>query len=565
MALSFLVLGCKTSKPKDELTKRDDEKYKFKEVFHTAIQEKMRDNYDVAEGLFLKCLAMQPENDAVHFALSDVYEVMGDMNKALEYAQMAYDLDIENKWYQLRCANLFFEAGNYHKAAEFYRISIGDEKNLEIKFKYAESLIYSAQYKPAIEILSEIEVEVGISPNLSLTKHDLYLELGDKDAAANEMRRLIESDPDNIQNRLVVADYFLRTNQMDKAEKMIDETLNIAPNNGEVRLILADIAIRKGDLTTCFENLELGFESEDVNLSQKMRLISNLQQYAFEQTEDGILIKDGLTNLYEIIYDDNIQNDTLHAQYGYFLDGIGKPLEAVEQFKKVVEINPKHYDNWMTLIYGQMDIKDFDGMFETCKEAVELFPSQPTIFLMAGMSAIEIKKFDQAEEWLYYGKGLVVKNPSLEAEFQHQLGVLSWKQEDYTQAHSYFDQAKEIDSYNGNIYESKALCLVEQGNNEEALAEAQDAVDQAPTNAFFLNLKALILFKTGDLKNAQKTVENALVYEPRNPMIIENYGDILFEAGKVDQALEQWQKAMENGGYNNILQKKITDKKYYEQ
>mgnify|MGYP002620811384 CR=1 FL=1 len=557
--------GCKTSKPKDELTKRDDEKYAFKEVFHSAMQEKMRDNYDIAEQLFIKALAMQPENDAVHFALSDCYEKLGDKNKSLEYAVKAYELDNANKWYQLRCADLYFAAGNYHKAASFYKISIEDERSLDIKFKYAESLIYSAQYKLAIEILDEVEVEVGVSPNLSLTKHDLYLELGDQESAVQEMKKLIESDPNNIDNRLVVADYFLRTNQMDKAEKMIAETLEMAPQNGEVRLILADIAIRKGDLTTCFEHLEIGFKSEDVSLSQKMRLIGNLQQYAFEDSEDGHAIKDGLFNLYDIIYDDSIKNDTLHAQYGYFLDGIGKPLQAIEQFELVVGINPKYYDNWMTLIYAQMDIKDFDGMFETSKKAVELFPAQPTIFLMGGMAAIEVEAFDQAEEWLYYGKGLVVKNPSLEAEFQHQLGVLSWKQEDYEQAHTYFNQAKEIDNYNGNVYESKALCLVDQGKNEEALAEAQDAVDQAPTNAFFLNLKALILFKTGDLEDAQKTVENALVYEPRNPMILENYGDILFQSGKEEKALEQWQKAIDNGGYNAVLDRKLNDKKYYEE
>lgn len=555
--------SCKTGKT--DPPKNKGGRYDFKQVFHQAMQEKMRNNYDVAAENFLKCLGMEPENDAVHFALSDCYEALGETEKALQYAVKAHELDRENKWYQLRCADLYFAKGNYHKSAEYYGYSIASEKNIEIKFKYAESLIFSQQYKKAIVILDEIEVETSIAPHLSLTKHDLYLELGDENGAEAELKKLVESDPGNTENQIVVADYFLRTNQMPKAEKIANEALNLAPNNGELRLILADIAIRKGDLKTCFEHLEIGFNSADVSLTQKIGLIGNLQQYAFEDSEDGRMIKSGLEKLYVIIYSDEIGNDTLHAQYGYFLDGINKPLEAIEQFKKGVGINPASFDNWMTLIYAQMEVKDYAGMLESSKKAVDLFPAQPTIFLLAAIAALENKMYDQAEEWLYYGKGLVVRNPGLEAEFQHQLGVLSWKQKDYDQAHMYFDEAKRIDNFNGNVYESKALCFMDEGKKDEALGEVQSAIDQVPTNAYFLNLKATIHARRGEPDDALRSVESALIFEPKNPLILENYGDILFRKGQIDKAVEQWQKALDNGGYSPLLIKKLNDKTYYEQ
>ena len=565
MGILFIgISSCKTAKP-DKDKKVKDSRYDFKSTFHNAMQEKMRDNYDVAAEEFQKCLSMEPDNDAVHYALSDCYEKLKQMEKSLEYAVKAYDLDNSNKWYQLRCADLYFAKGDYHNAAKYYGMSIEEEKNLDIKFRYAESLIFSAQYKEAITVLDELEVETMVSPQLSLTKHDLYLELGDQESADKELKKLIENDPNNIENRIVVADYFLRTNQMQEAEKIANDALEIAPKNGELRLILADIAIRKGDLTTCFNHLEVGFNSADVSLTQKMGLIGNLQQYAFEDSEDGRKIKAGLESLYQIIYTEELQNDTLHAQYGYFLDGIGRPLEAIEQFEKVVKIHPASFDNWMTLIYAQMDIQDYDGMFKSSKEAVELFPAQPVIFLFAGISATESGNFDQSEEWLYYGKGLVVKNPSLDADFQHQLGILSWRQKDYDQAHTYFDEAKRIDAFNGNVFHSKAMCYLDQDKKDEALKVAQEAVDLAPTSAFFLRLKGIVHAKRGEMEDAVRSLESAMMFEPNNPTIIESYGDVLFQSGKVDRALDQWQLAMDKGGYNALLLKKITDKKYYEQ
>ncbi|MBD3639276.1 MAG: tetratricopeptide repeat protein [Crocinitomicaceae bacterium] len=562
VVLVMAFVSCKTGKD-DKIKKPPQDNFRI--TFHQAIQEKMRDNYDVAAELFEKCLTYRPENDAVHYALSDVYQELGESEKSLNHALQAYELDKENRWYQVRLAKMYFDRGNYHKSAEFYAISIEQERNLDVKFKYAEALIYSHQYKKAIAILDEIEVETGLSPSLSLTKHDMYLQLGDEEAAKQELDHLINDNPSNIENRLVVADYFLRTNQVKAAEEVVQEALKIEPHNGEARLIMADISIRRGDLKACFEHLDKGFRAEDVSMSRKVALIGNLQQYAFEDNDDARQIRDGLENLYQIIYSDEIKNDTLHAQYAQFLQAQHKPLEAIEQFKKVVDINPNSYDNWMQLLYSQLNIKDYEGMYETGLEVVALFPSQPTVFLLAGMAATESGKHEDAEEWLYYGKEIVVNDPGLSAEFLHQLGILSWRQKDFEQAHIYFDQAKQKDPYNGNVYESKALCYVDQSEEDLALKEVESALSQAPTNAFFHDVKGLVYFRLGNYEKSKQALENALVYEEKNPKILEHYGDVLFKLGEKEEALKQWQKAKDNGGYNDILNKKLKDKTYYEQ
>ena len=49
-----------------------------------------------------------------------------------------------------------------------------------------------------------------------------------------------------------------------------------------------------------------------------------------------------------------------------------------------------------------------------------------------------------------------------------------------------------------------------------------------------------------------------------NADILEHYGDILFMTGDEDGAVVQWEKALELKPDNELLQRKVRDKTYYE-
>ena len=47
-------------------------------------------------------------------------------------------------------------------------------------------------------------------------------------------------------------------------------------------------------------------------------------------------------------------------------------------------------------------------------------------------------------------------------------------------------------------------------------------------------------------------------------VIVEHYGDILFKNGDVNNAVKQWQKALDMGNTNVLLKQKIESKTYIE-
>ena len=85
--------SCKGGKDLQEKPVKHPVEDEFKKNFHQGIREKMKGNFDIAETHFQKCLSIDQSNDAVHFALSDIHEQLGNSEKSLAFAKSAFELD----------------------------------------------------------------------------------------------------------------------------------------------------------------------------------------------------------------------------------------------------------------------------------------------------------------------------------------------------------------------------------------------------------------------------------------------------------------------------------------
>ena len=562
----FLITSCKTQEGvTDEDTKHREEQA-FRSYFHDAIAEKMIGHYDRAIELFEHCLTMNQNNSAVHFALSDLYEITGNKEKSIESAKSAYQLDETNKWYALRLGDLYFSIGDYANSSKYYDLGIDEnEKNIELKFKYAESLIYSDQYAKALVVMDEIEVETGKIPELSLTKHDMYMALGEPEKAQEELNSLIADNPSNLENRIIVADYFLKTNQFDKAKIIVEETLRLNPESGTAYIILADIELRNGNLDAAFEHLKKAFVKEDVTVERKLELIWGLAPYAFDGgTTDAKKIETGVESLFILIYDVELKNEQLHRYYGTFLKNQGKKPEALAQFKLAFSLKASDYSTMEQLLNMEYEINAYSDMFIDGQKAIDLYPSQPMFYLLTGIGAYESGKYDAAEEYLFLGKDLVVQDDELAAEFYYHLGKVSCLQKKYTVGYAHFEKSKDLFPAGAKVYGAKAKFLFEEGRTSDAEIEIKIGLGIDANNAVVLHIQGIIYISKKEYPAAVKSLQKAVMNDVNNGIIIETYGDALFLNGDVENAIVTWIEAEKKGNNSILLKRKIADKKYYE-
>ena len=538
---------------------------KFKEAFHEALLEKTIGHYDKAIPLFEKCLNLNPNHSASHYALSDLHELKGDIGKAVEHAEKAYALDNSNRWYCMRLAELNFGLSNFKRSAEYYDKVIQDEKNIDVKYQYAEALIYSGQPQKAIDMLDEIEVETGKSPEVALTKHDLYVELGDFEAAEKELQNLIEENPKNLENYLFIADYFLNTNNPSKAEEVLEKAMKVDSNSGDLRVMLADIRLRNNDVKGAFENLKAAFESGDLLLDRKIELTWGLTQFAFNPSNpDKKEMQKQVGELFEMMYDEEAKNADLHNKYAVFLMNLGEKEKARRQFELATTLNPDSFYAWRELMNLDYEMQDFEKMKQHAAKATELFPAQPIFYLLSGIALYHVEDYESSFETLFLGKDMVVSDPELVSEFYYHMGKLHCLQGNMDEGFGYFQSALNEWKENGKVYNEKTIFLLKDGKAEEAESEVQMGLEKLPDHPALLDAQGLIQMHRKEYSKAVTSFSRALENDISNPDIMEHYGDALFLSGKKDEAVEIWKNAVFYGAKSELLNRKIADKQYYE-
>jgi len=527
--------------------------------------EKTIGHYDKAIPLFEECLNINPKSSASCYALSDLHEIRGEMGMAVEYAQKAYDLDNSNKWYSMRVAQLHFSLGNFKRASDYFAKIIENEKNIDIKYQYAEALIYAGRSQKAIDMLNEIEIETGKIPEVSLTKHDLYIELADFEAAENELQGLIDENPLNLENYLIIADYFLNTNKPIKAESILERARKINPNSGELRVMLADISLKGGDAKGAFDNLKIAFEAPELTLQRKIELVWGLSQFALNPSNPNRKeIEAGVTELFLSMYDESAKNSELHNKYGIFLANTGNKTKAREQFEIAVKLKPDTFYAWREILNLDFEMNDFKSMQIHGERAVELFPAQPMFYLLNGIANYKLSEYETAMEMLYFGKDLVVNDPELESDFLYHMGKMNCLHKNYKKGYDYFKQALVVFAENGKVYYEKTKFLLEEGKTSQAEEEVKSALRLSPNNSAILDAEGYIFIHKKEYTKALKSFESALRNDPTNSIIIEHYGDALYLTGEEDKAVEVWKDAVYYGANSVLINRKIADKMYYE-
>ncbi|MFT5823947.1 MAG: tetratricopeptide (TPR) repeat protein [Crocinitomix sp.] len=558
----LLVASCNNSKKAEEVNIYTQRKI-FKSEFHQANSEKIIGHYEKAIALFEHCLVIEPNNHAVHFALSDLYQTQGDKDKTLQHAESAYTNNKTNKWYALRLADLYFERNEFAKTADLYAAIIAEEKNVDIKFKYVDALIRAKRFPEAITMLNEIEVETGVIPELTFTKYDLYLQLGETEKAEEEITHLLNENPTDSDYKIMVADFYIQQKQFVKSKDLIQSVIKDNPDYGQAYIMMADLDLRQNNVTGAFDNLKKGFLRGDVELDRKLEIARGLLPYTSKNERDYKEMRLGVAALFDIIYDPSLGNGKMHNYYGDYWTSLENYAKAEEQYEIAIEIDPSSFNLWLRLLDAQSNLENYKGLAANGEKAAELFPAQPIIYLLTGIGTKELEDYEKAEEWFFLGKDLVVQDPQLQSEFLYQLGDMNYRQSNLDEGAFYFDQALQSFAGNINVYADKATRLINDNKLDLAETEIKKGIESAPKSSKLLNVYGQILFKKKEYKNAGDTFLKVLYENYSDGIILERYADALFLDGEKDKAIELWGEAIKFGNKSALLKRKFENKTYY--
>ena len=223
LILVLLTLNaCGTRKKTDEAASKYDPAYI--EAFHEAVRMKVRGQVNEAITGFEKCLTIRQDDDAVYYALSQLYLQKNDRAKSAENIQQAGKIDPENIWYTQEIAYMLYESGNFTEAIkQFEKLVKHEPRNVEWIYGYAESLVKAGKIPDAIKAYDKMEEQIGKHPELAIQKFNLYLQLKQDDKALNEINSARKEFPQDGQLIAALVDYYFQKGQQEKAIDMLEE------------------------------------------------------------------------------------------------------------------------------------------------------------------------------------------------------------------------------------------------------------------------------------------------------------------------------------------------------
>lgn len=570
-AIYFLILSlglgsCSVFKKEKDVPTLSLNDIRFKEVFHEANSEKMIEHFEKAIQLFEECININPQSAASFFALSEIYYDLKNYTKSIDMAQSAFDINPKNKWYAIQLAELFYEQSSFLKSEIYLEKAVFDfeDKNIELKSKLASAYIFNNKYAKAIELLDLIEVENGIQVMTSVTKHDLYNELGKNEEAKAELNKLLDDAHHNLSIHSEAMEYFFKTRQSNNAEYIIDRIISIDSSNAIALIGKSKLALENNDVDEAFKWLNKGLNSNNIDINEHLYLIESLSVIGFEKRHPiSFQINQELEKVYAGLFEKYPKNIQILELYGQYLVQNNQIDKSLIIYNQLLALQPATFDAWKNVLNAYYFADDFENLKVKGMESISIFPSQPIFYLLTSIGFQNTDNIDKAIELQDYGKDLVVENEPLKNDFLYYKAISLWLKGSEAESKIEFEKIFLNNPNNDKYYIGLAELLLNNNEFEESIIFAKKACEINNRNPENLFIFSKALFKLKQYDEAKSNMERAVGIDIYNYEYMNLLGDLEYFLGDIEKAVLVWKEAY---NLNNLpsIQKKIDNKKYVE-
>ncbi len=559
------LVSCKSSEKSQSSHKEKDELEVFADnstVFIEANKAKILGNVEEARKLFEKCLTINPDDAASMYELAKIHVNRKEFDVATHYLQQAVDIEPDNIYYLQLYGSLMQAQENFKEAIKTYRHIIELKPGLPENYdKLALAYLYNDQPDEALSVYDELEKTAGLSEELVMKKHAIYLQQGKVDKAAAEIQKLIEAFPNESKYYAMLAELYMSEGMDEKALEAYKKVKEIDPDNPYIDISLAEYYKKNGDSEKAFEHLKAGFLNKNLDIDSKIQVL--IRYYTANEIYSDL--KDEAFELSEALIETHPDNPKSYSMYGDFLYQDKQYKKAREAFKKVIKLDDSKYLVWEQLLFTESELQNNDSLLVESRKAIELFPEQPLPYLFAGSVYYQQKKWEDCVIILEQGLFYVVNNDAMLTQFYSYLGDAYYQLDNMEKSDEAYDKALAINPNNDYVLNNYAYYLSLRGERlDQAAQMAKKATELKPSSSN-MDTYGWVLFKLGYYEEALIWIEKAIeAGAGDNAVILEHYGDILWKMDRQEEAIHQWQKAREAGEGSDLLDKKINERNYFE-
>lgn len=251
--------------------------------------------------------------------------------------------------------------------------------------------------------------------------------VGNFDKAIYALEACQNIDKENDAVMFELSKNYLLQNKVTEAEYYVVKALELKPGNLHLLRHFKEIKTRQNDF-----NGAIGIQNQIVHqrpeeepdlviLYIKAGEIDNAMQLLKKLDQENKL-PEGLAPLKESFMQGDVQQSNSDPEQRGSLTNSGGAISKTEELRETFA-NERSYEHLMALMERELSTKNFMGLLEAADQGLELFPLQPSIYLMKGTALNNLRKHGDALEVLTEGLDYLVDDPETEAAFMDQLSL----------------------------------------------------------------------------------------------------------------------------------------------
>ncbi|MPM20360.1 Beta-barrel assembly-enhancing protease [bioreactor metagenome] len=377
----------------------------------------------------------------------------------------------------------------------------------------------------------------------------------------NEIQKLADKFPENPEYSLALIRYYLSTARAGLALNSINAVLAVDPENSLAHAYLSDYYHRSGNDSLAKNEIKSIIASPATGIDEKISLFMDIYK-AGSVYGDTTMVYSLLDTLVAV----HPTEAKAWTMYADFLNAADRTDEALLKWEKALEFDKSVFQIWDLVMNTLYDNQQYDSLLNYSEQAAELFPEQSTVWFFLGAAQYNVALFEKASVSLEAALDLRLSKKEMYNDAMYLLAEAYLKTGRNAESDDMFEKLIETDPNNFVAMNAYAYSMALRGEKTE---KARMLIDKAlPENidkAEFQHTLGLVLFREKKYSEAADAYRKAInLGGDDDGALLEHYADVLYFLGNTAEAVRYWTMAADLGGTGKWIEKKITDKKYYE-
>ena len=339
-----------------------------------------------------------------HYELGRAYLAMGWLDSALAHTRQACKLNGDNVWYRLLLTQVYErKQDGKNLIATWEGIVKSYPDVLDYYYDMSNAYLITGDVVGSIEVLDRVERRYGVTEEVSLQKHKLWMALEKPDKARKELERLAEAMPNEIRYNAILAETYMGEKNYSKALGYYNRILAANPNDEDIHIALASCYMAMGNMADAYSHLRQGVLNRSLDGQHRLRFLTEFMRDPRFFAAYG----QRCFRLADTIAAQCGNEEGYHFLYGQILAAQERYAEAAKQFVTHLEQDKSQYASWEALLVCESRLEGSrDQLIEHAQTAAELFPLHLRPYLILAEAYLELGDCKQA--LTYIGRGLTV-------------------------------------------------------------------------------------------------------------------------------------------------------------